>query len=140
MTINDIINAARADLEARNDRSAWNRAVTADAIDLLNNITDAVTYDYITADDITDAHMLQIMRAMLNGADNWNHYSWSGCALCSDGDIAAHYCTPSELKKKHNGALPPNSYEEWLDVQARALGQAANRAYRAIKRAARIKV
>ena len=138
MTANEIITAARAALESRKDRSAWDRAVTADAIDLLDNITDAVTYGYITADDITDAHILQIKRAMLSGADNWHRYSWSGCALCYDGDIAAHYCTPSELKRTRNGQRRPNRDEEWLDVQARALGQAATRAYRAIKRAAGI--
>jgi hypothetical protein len=35
------------------------------------------------------------------------------------------FCTPSELKKTHNGERKPNKNEEWLDVQARALNQAA---------------
>lgn len=48
-----------------------------------------------------------------------------GSALIYNADIAKHYCTPSELKKTHNGERKPNSREDWLDVQARALWQAA---------------
>ena len=42
-----------------------------------------------------------------------------------DGDIAERLCCPSELKKTRNGERRPNSREEWLDVQARALRQAS---------------
>jgi hypothetical protein len=42
-------------------------------------------------------------------------------------DIAERLCTPSELKKTRHGDRKPNSREEWLDVQARALYQASNR-------------
>ena len=52
-----------------------------------------------------------------------------------DGDIAAALCTPSELKKTRNGERRPNSREEWLDVQARALHQAFLRMYSAIRTA-----
>lgn len=52
-----------------------------------------------------------------------------------DGDIAAALCTPSELKKTRNGDRRPNSREEWLDVQARALRQAFRRVYSAIRTA-----
>ena len=43
------------------------------------------------------------------------------------GDIAERLCTPSELKKTRHGERRPNSREEWLDTQARALHQAARR-------------
>ena len=43
-----------------------------------------------------------------------------------DEDIAKRVCTPSELKKTRNGERRPNSSEEWLDTQARALYQAAS--------------
>lgn len=39
-------------------------------------------------------------------------------------DIAKLLCTPSELKKTDYGRKLPNSTEDWLDVQARALYQA----------------
>ena len=71
--------------------------------------------------------------AALNGAQDWEQYSWGGSALVYDGDIAAALCTPSELKKTRNGDRRPNSREEWLDVQARALRQAFRRVYSAIR-------
>ena len=66
---------------------------------------------------------------MLNGAQDWNKYSWGGSSLIYDGDIAERLCTPSELKKTRNGERRPNGREEWLDTQARALHQAAKRVY-----------
>ena len=69
----------------------------------------------------------ELERWALNGANNWHQYSWGGCSLCYDKQIAERVCTPSELKRKHGGAYEPNSRETWLDVQARALYQACNR-------------
>lgn len=63
-------------------------------------------------------------KALLNGADNWRQYSYGGCALIYDSDIAETLCSPSELKKVKGGDRQPNSRESWLDVQARALYQA----------------
>lgn len=63
---------------------------------------------------------------LLNGAGSWHDYSWGGCALIYDQEIAALYCTPSEWKKTRGGERKPNRREEWLDVQARALRQAAH--------------
>lgn len=68
---------------------------------------------------------------LLNGARNWREYSYGGSALIYDGDIAERLCSPSELKRKKGGELPPNSRETWLDVQSRALYQAARIALRA---------
>lgn len=84
-------------------------------------------------DDLRSSAMIE--KALLNGADSWNSYSWGGCGLIYDYDIARHYCTPSELRKTRDGERRPNSREEWLDVQARALFQASNRVKRAIKQA-----
>lgn len=50
-----------------------------------------------------------------------------------DSDIAERLCNPSELKKTRNGERRPNGREEWLDTQARALFQAANRVCRHIR-------
>ena len=62
---------------------------------------------------------------MLNGADDWEQYSYGGSSLIYDQDIAERLCSPSELKRKKSGDLPPSSRESWLDCQARALLQAA---------------
>nr|DAP26633.1 MAG TPA: hypothetical protein [Bacteriophage sp.] len=70
---------------------------------------------------------------MLNGAQDWEQYSWGGSALIYDYDIAERLCCPSELKKTRNGERRPNSREEWLDVQARALYQAASRVVNAYR-------
>jgi len=71
--------------------------------------------------------ILQKRYLMLNGAQNWYQYSWGGCSLIYDRDIAERLCTPSELKRTKNGERRPNQNEEWLDVQARALRQAARK-------------
>lgn len=140
-----IITAAASILEARKDRSTWAKAVTVDALELLDNIDEAIKamrQKYREADEGSAPHVWdmlnsreQLNAAMLNGARDWNQYSWGGCALVYDSDIAKHYCTPSELKKTRGGDRRPNSREEWLDVQARALSQAAARVKGAIKSA-----
>ena len=66
-----------------------------------------------------------LLDALLNGADNWAQYSWGGCSFIYDGYIADRLCTPSEWKKTNGGLRRPNKNELWLDVQARALRQAA---------------
>lgn len=63
----------------------------------------------------------------LNGAVSWEEYSYGGCALICDSDIAEMLCTPSQLKKVKGGERMPNRCENWLDVQARALHQAFHR-------------
>ena len=72
----------------------------------------------------------EVKKAILNGATDWREYSYSGCSLIYNIDIAERLATPSEIKSKtlKNGELNEyaNSREQWLDVQARALFQAAN--------------
>ena len=66
-----------------------------------------------------------IEEALLNGATSWSEYSDGGCAFIYDADIAERLCSPSELRRSLNGKRNPNRRERWLDVQARALRQAA---------------
>lgn len=112
----------RAELNARHDRSAWNKAVTLYALDLLEDVQEGA--DNMERLPLDGAELEQWA---LNGASCWEQYSNGGCSLCYDADIAARVCTPSELKRKHGGTYEPNSRETWLDVQARALYQACNR-------------
>lgn len=113
----DILAAASAVIENKPARSAWARGVKAYALELLDNLAE------LTADKLADP--AAVRAALLNGAEDWQEYSGGGCPLIYDGDIAARVCTPSELKRTHNGERYPNSREIWLDVQARALSQAA---------------
>lgn len=111
MTIQSIKKA----LEERTDRSTWDKAVTIYALELLEDFSDD--------EEVTKENLL-------NGAKDWYQYSWGGCSLIYNSDIAERVCTPSELKKRNNGEWKPNKNEEWLDVQARALFQACNRIMR----------
>ena len=75
-----------------------------------------------------------IEEALLNGARSWAEYSDSGSSLIYDADIAERLCTPSELSRSLDGKRKPNRRERWLDVQARALRQAAVILIRSIPR------
>jgi len=103
-TKNDIQNA----IKATNPRSAWGKAVKTYALELL----DSLEGEYRAV-------------ALLNGAENWKAYSFGGCSLIYDAEIAERVCSPSELKRKRGGEIAPNANESWLDCQARALSQAA---------------
>lgn len=111
-------------INEREQRSAWRRGVTVYALELLEELKEGVNGGYIFIDDLKSPALFS--RALLNGASNWSEYSWGGCSLIYNGDIAARLCCPSELKKTRNGERRPNSQEEWLDIQARALAQAAS--------------
>lgn len=119
-------------LKSRTDRSAWNRGVTLYARELLADVAENVERGYYAAPQTR----AEFERVALNGAKSWAQYSYGGCSLVYDCDIAERLCTPSELKKKRGGELNPNSRETWLDTQARALNQAAARAWNAIRDAA----
>lgn len=107
-------------MRERNKRhSAWSVGITYYCLELL----DSLEYNGANFEEITNPKLLE--KKLLNGADNWSHYSYGGCSLCYDEDICERLCTPSERKKKKDGYLMPNSCETWLDVQARALFQAS---------------
>lgn len=129
----NIFEEIRKNVEARTERSAWSKGVTVYALELVDDLEEAVDGGYFDPDDLAAPKMVD--RALLNGADDWNQYSWGGSSLIYDGDIAERLCTPSELKKTRNGERRPNSREEWLDTQARALFQASNRVKKAIRAA-----
>lgn len=129
----DCIKAARAALEARKDRSAWDKGVTVYALELLEELAEAAEGGYIPTDAAELLKPRAMRSAMLNGASDWGQYSWGGSSLIYNADIAERLCCPSELRKTRNGERRPNGQEEWLDVQARALSQAAARALRALQ-------
>ena len=120
MTINELKQA----ITNEKPRSAWDRGRKVYALELLDDLDEAITGGYFAAENITDRAALKAQ--LLNGADSWSQYSYSGCALIYDGDIAERLCSPSEYKRSREGERRPNGHEEWLDVQARALHQAAN--------------
>lgn len=95
-------------------RSAWERGVVAYAESMLDDL-----------DPEEELYPKTVEKVLLNGAPSWHDYSWGGCALIYNSDIAERLCSPSELKRSDNGRLRPNACEEWLDTQTRACFQAA---------------
>lgn len=118
-------------LGSRTDRSAWNRGVTLYARELLADVVENVEHAYCAVPQTR----AEFERAALNGAETWGEYSCGGSSLIYDCDIAERLCAPSELKKKRGGELNPSSRKTWLDTQARALLQAARRAWNAVRAA-----
>lgn len=107
------------------DRSAWNRGVKTYTYELLEEIAEALEFQGKGEECPTDWASLK--KLALNGADDWNAYSWGGSSLIYNYDIAKRLCNPSELKRTKGGELRPNSREQRLDTQARALSQAFDR-------------
>ena len=118
-----IIEKMKKALDEEKPRSAWGRGVKEYAAELIGDLEEAIAGGWFDPADIGAPLMLK--KQLLNGAQNWDEYSWGGCSLIYNEDIAARLCTPSELKKTRNGERRPNAREEWLDTQARALYQAA---------------
>ena len=95
-------------------KSAWNKGGRTYALEIFDNYIE----EHDSNKQITE-------KDLLNGASNWSEYSWGGSSLIYDEDICKRLSTPSEQKKTRYGERKPNPNEEWLDVQARALYQAA---------------
>lgn len=111
---------AMAKIESSAPRGAWSRGVQAYALEMLEMLADRPPTE----------------ENLLNGADDWYSYSYDGSGLVYDADICERLASPSEQVKKRGGDLPPNSRESWLDLQARALRQAAGRIRRSLTAAA----
>lgn len=112
-------NVIVSELASINCRSKWKKGVIEYAKELAESLTDW--------DDVPkDAKELRTM--LLNGAPDWSTFSYGGCSLAYNGDIAERLATASEIKRctnKDGLKEYPNPRETWLDVQARALFQAS---------------
>ena len=119
------VSEIRKKIEASNARSAWQRGVRTYAVELFDELVDHRNLQDgdILTDKVTE-------KELLNGADDWLQYSYGGCAEIYDGDICERLYPPSVVQKKREGELPPHRDETWLDVQAKALKQAASRVRR----------
>ena len=109
------INQLREAIKNSPARSAWSKGIKLYALELIEEMPADQEFYGSAADK----------KELLNGADNWQQYSEGGSALIYNGDIAKRLCNPSEYKRTREGERQPNAREQWLDVQARALYQAA---------------
>ena len=102
------------------------KAILDDAIDLLDNLKET-SYQIDTMKDVR--------KALLNGARDWNQYSYGGCALIYDGDIANHYLSEDKQQDFKFKRGPENGC--WngiklLDFQATCLREASIACLKAI--------
>lgn len=122
-------------ISAENPRSFWDNGVKSYALEILGNGESNGLFS-----ENTDFSTVELSD-LLNHVDAENLGRWETCKAVSwggnfeiyDPEIARRLCTPSELKKTRNGEKAPNSREQWLDVQTRAIFQAVNMIYRTAK-------
>lgn len=108
----------RHKIEERPARSAWGRGVKEYALEMVDHLEEYNDGDI--------PHTMENLNAwLLNGARDWKQASEGGSWLITDEEIAQRLCSPAELKKVAGGRRQPNKRETWIDVQARALFQAA---------------
>lgn len=119
----DEVNQLRTRFNSLRARSCWDRGVNGFALVLLESYEEICKYCENNGKPVPEL----CEETLLNGATDWESYCYGGCALIYDADIAAALCTPSELKKTDFGRKNPNSFETWMDVQARAYSQASHR-------------
>ena len=77
-------------IENEKVKSAWDKGVKLYAYELVEAL------EVETVEEVTK-------ETLLNGADSWSSFSYGGCSLIYDCDIAERLSTPSELKKNKGG-------------------------------------
>jgi hypothetical protein len=98
-------------IKASKANSAWARGIKLYAIDLVESVEKGYFFE----------KNQELFPKLLNGAQSWHEYSYGGCALVYDSDIAERLCSPSELKKCHGGEWRLRAWYSWLDKQSEAL-------------------
>ena len=101
--------------------SAWERGVNEYALELVDELKERLE---CSGQKFEGSSKLR-KKLLLNGAADWSEYSYGACSLVHNEEIAERLCNPTELTRSKNGEKMPNKNESWLDVQSRALFQAA---------------
>lgn len=127
------VDGARAELEARKDRSQYEKGVTLYALDILDTIEEAeqwrkvhgpAPYIFVTRTAFKEA--------ALNNARNWLHYSECGQPLWANWDIITRLYPPCKQDRVYN-KCERGEYDALQD-QAHALAKAEARAWCAYNR------
>ena len=105
------IEYARRAMPRYSTRSKYDRAKNEDCLAFLDELDALKNATIRTAQDLE--------RKLLCGASCWSQYSYGGCALVYNGDIAEHYLPPSKRNRVKS--------EDLLDLQAQALREACQR-------------
>lgn len=104
-------------IDNQKGRSAWRRGVLLYAYEIVEAVDWLEDFDF--------SNFKQMKSELLNGAEDWERYSWGGNSLCYDEEIAERLCTKSDLKRFNGGKKTCNG-KDWLDIQAFALKQACS--------------
>ena len=122
------IEQLKQEIEKEKTRSAWSKGVKNYCFEIVENIKNSYKYN---GEDLKSFDFESLRKIALNGADDWNHYSWSGCSLIYNGDILEALFCPSIVKRYENS--DEVNGVDLLDYQARALRVAMNKIYHKIK-------
>lgn len=114
----------RAIIRKSQPKSAWGKGVKAYALELIAELIEGAVRNGLHQRGYEFYGSSADVKAMLNGADNWEMYSEGGCSLVYDRDIAKRLCTESELKKFKGGEKDPVGVT-WIELQAKALREAS---------------
>lgn len=101
--------------ETERKRGQWNKSTAYYADFLLDSYIEICKWRA----DQNEAIPPLSLELVLNGASGWHQYSYSGCALVYDSDIAKVVFTPAQFAKWEQGRKV--TAEPLLDIQARAL-------------------
>ena len=80
------------------------KGVSTYALELLEELEESIRNGYTSKGEY---NRKELEKKLLNGASSWCEFSWGGCSLIYDSDIAERLCTPSELKRTDNGTRRP---------------------------------
>ena len=103
---------------SRERTSAWNRGLAEYIREIAKEA--ARVYNFKELNNYQD-----FKKCLLHGAQDWQQYAYGGSSLIYDEDICNRLCTKSEKRRFKNGLLDPAKNKLWMDIQARALWQAA---------------
>lgn len=126
------IQAVVNEVEKAKTRSAWAKGVQSYAFHILAQFEEWRRFNEEQGEELPELDEV----TALNGARDWEQWSYGGCGLVYDNNIAVTLCTASEREKWHKRGCPnmANPRETWLDVEARA----ARQAWRMIAEAVRV--
>lgn len=117
-----LIRDIRDEIDATPGGSAWMFGVHCYVVDILSGYIDGRG---LTIWDEAERIGKITEEDLLNGAKDWRQYSRTGNSLIYNRDICYRLCGRKDLERTREGEFLPNDHEDWLDLQAKALQQAA---------------
>jgi len=117
-TVGEIYNA----IHTISARTCWEKGVIRYADELLKAYLDSKGLS------LKDIHVRigKISEPdLLRGAESWQQYSAMGRALIWDRDICLRLGTKYQIQKTERGQKQPTRGGTWAELQAKALGEAA---------------